>query len=360
MAHPDAHAYPGKVFGGKWEVGEYLGDGNFSIVFKGLDILNGSDCAIKVLSITRSTAENLVEFERDAQLLTRLSSSSNVIDLLGAGKYRMEVQAAQTGLEIPLEVSYMVLERADGDLAQLLVNRKAIEWEDRLALFRDVAKGVHQMHLQYLVNRDLKGDNVLVMRVGGRAVAKITDLGRGRDTKEPSLFPGIAYELGRGDLRFAPPEFLWGLGSDDAEAMRQGDLYLLGSVLFEIVTGQGLSGLIMGNPLRVAESKRTLSDSARRADFTSTYRALQRDHEAAYTVFEGELPVAIRTDAVALLRQLTNVDPVQREPRYVRGLASSWDLQWVLRRIDRILLRLRIDKRRSSKLPWKQKGPRTS
>lgn len=359
MAHADANAYPGQVFDGRWEVGEYLGSGNFSIVFKGLDVLSGSDCAIKVLSVTRSSAENLVEFERDATLLSRLSSSSNVVDLLGFGKYRMEVQTAQSGLAIPLEVSYIVLERADGDLAQLLVDRKAIGWDDRLALFRNVVKGLHQMHLQYLVHRDLKGDNVLVMREGGQAVAKITDLGRGRDTKDCSFFPSFAYELGRGDLRFAPPEFLWGLGSDDAEAMRRGDLYLLGSMLFEVATGQGLSGLVVGNPLRVAQAKRQLDVNARRSDFASVQRALQRDHEAAYGLFGSELPTAIRTDAVALLRQLTNVNPAQREPRFIKGLPSVWDLQWILRRVDRLSLQLRIHERSTSRLPWKQKRTRT-
>lgn len=356
MAHPDAGVYPGTTFDGRWEVGEYLGDGNFSIVFKGLDVRNGADCAIKVLSITRRSAENILEFERDSTLLGKLRESSNVVDLFGAGTFKMEVQTAQAGVPLPIEVSYIVLERADGDLAQLLVERKAIGWEDRLSLFRDIAKGLHQMHLQYLVHRDIKGDNVLVLRENGRAVAKISDLGRGRDTKEASAFPNLAYELGRGDLRFAPPELLWGLGSDDADAMRRGDLYLLGSVLFEIVTGQGLSGLVLGNPLRIANAKRELSEAARRTDYGRVLKALQRDHEGAYALFESELPSALRTDGLALLRQLTNVDPAQREPRHVKGLPSTWDLQWILRRVDRLVLQLRIAQRRNAKLPWKRKG----
>lgn len=360
MANREADVFSGRTFDGRWKVGEYLGDGHFSIVFKGLDIAGGGDCAIKVLSISKNSAENLIEFERDTSLLNRLKGSSNVVDLLGAGKYEMNVQAAESGVEIPLEIPYMVLERADGDLAQLLVERAAIDWEDRIALFRDIAKGLHQMHLQYLVHRDLKGDNVLVMRERGQAVAKITDLGRGRDTKDCSFFPSFAYELGRGDLRFAPPEFLWGLGSDDAEAMRRGDLYLLGSVLLEIATGQGLSGLVVGDPLQIAHSKRELDIADRRSDFVAIQKALQRDHEAAYALFESEVPPAIRTDAAALVRQLTSVNPGLREPRYVKGLPSLWDLQWVLRRVDRIGLHLRIHQRRNSRLPWKQKGAKTS
>ncbi|HEX5712966.1 MAG TPA: hypothetical protein VFX85_06605, partial [Solirubrobacterales bacterium] len=78
MAHREASVFPGKTFDGRWEVGEYLGDGHFSIVFKGLDLGDGNDCAIKVLSISRNSAENLLEFERDASLLKSLKGSSNV------------------------------------------------------------------------------------------------------------------------------------------------------------------------------------------------------------------------------------------------------------------------------------------
>lgn len=360
MAHADTGAYPGQVFDGRWEVGEHLGDGNFSIVFKGTDVTNGQDCAIKVLSITKSTAEHLVEFDRDARLLQKLRNCSNVVDLLDAGKVQVEMKMAQSGIPIPLDVSYMVLERADGDLAQLLVNRRAISWEDRLALFRDVVKGIHQMHLQYLVHRDVKGDNVLLLRQGGVAIAKLTDLGRGRDTKDGSYFPPAAYELGRGDLRFAPPEFLWGLGSDKPDAMRLADLYLLGSVFFEIATGQGLSGLVLGDPLRIAQAKHGLDEVQRRRDYAGSQTQLQRDHEAAYELFRHELPPSIRGACVALLRQLTNVEPEKREPQYVQRLPSAWDLQWILRRVDRIALQLRIEERRS-RLPWrrKKKGVKT-
>lgn len=359
MAHADTGAYPGQIFDGRWQIGEHLGDGNFSIVFKATDISCGEDCAVKILSITKNSADHLVEFERDAKLLQRLRESSNVVNLLDAGKVQVEMQMAQSGIAVPLDVSYMVLERADGDLAQLLVERQAITWEDRLALFRDVVKGVHQMHLQYLVHRDIKGDNVLLMRERGVPVAKVTDLGRGRDTKSVTQFPPTAYELGRGDLRFAPPELLWGLGSDDPEAMRRGDLYLLGSILFEIATGQGLSGMVLGDPLRIAQSKIGLGDNERRVDYAASQAQLQRDHEAAYDLYCNELPPAIRGEGVALLRQLTAVDPEQREPRYVKGLPSIWDLQWILRRVDRIARQLRVDERRRSKLPWKGKGAKT-
>ncbi len=356
MGHADANVYPGQIFDGRWEVGEHLADGFFSMVFKGVDLATGKDCAIKVLSITKSSADNLVEFERDTELLRKLSTSSNVVNILGAGAVQMPMKMANSEIIVPLDVSYMVLERADGDLSQLLINRTAISWEDRLGLFRNVVKGVHQMHLKYLVHRDLKGDNVLLLRDFSEAVAKLTDLGRGRDTRVEAHFPPSKYEMGRGDLRFAPPEFLWGLGSDDPEMMRLADVYLLGSVLFEIGTGQGLMGTVVGDPLRIVEAKHALRPSDRQSDFEGARTQLQRDHELAYELFRRELPRSIQAEGTALLRLLTMVDPSKREPQYISRSPSNWDLQWILKRIDRIVLQLRIDERRRSRLPWKRKG----
>jgi hypothetical protein len=206
------------------------------------------------------------------------------------------------------------------------------------------------------VHRDLKGDNVLLLRDFREAIAKVTDLGRGRDTRVEAHFPAGKYEMGRGDLRFAPPEFLWGLGSDDPEMMRLADIYLLGSVLFEIGTGQGLMGTVVGDPLRIVEAKQALKPSDRQSDFESARTQLQRDHELAYELFRRELPRAIQADGVALLRLLTTVDPSKREPQFISRSSSKWDLQWVLKRVDRIVMQLRIDERRRSRLPWKRKG----
>ena len=77
--------------------------------------------------------------------------------------------------------------------------------------------------------------------------AKITDLGRGRNTREAPRFPG-QYEPPRGMLSFAPPELLWLQGSEATISALQTDLYLLGSLLFEIATGQGITAFVLGNP----------------------------------------------------------------------------------------------------------------
>lgn len=354
MAHPDANLYPGQVFNGRWRVGKRLGDGNFSLVYEAEDLQSTDECAVKILSVSQTNTQGLFEFERDVELLNLLSTCSNVIDILDSGtaKVPMRMSASEQPIEIP--VNYMILERADANLTEMLLRRHSISWEDRLKLFRGVAKGVHQMHRRYVVHRDLKGDNTLLKNEGRAVLAKISDFGRSRNTRQASPISAAAYEPGRGDLRFAPPEFLWGLGTSDADEMRLADLFLLGSILFECATGQGLTGIVFGNPRGVVLTKRGLDRETRLHDLANNRSRIQSDFESAYALFANEVTPSIRVETVRLLRLLTAVNPEDREPRHVRVQGGRWDLQWLLKRVDRLELQLRVAKRRNTRFPWKE------
>jgi eukaryotic-like serine/threonine-protein kinase len=353
MAHPDAAVYPGQVLAGRWEIGPWIGDGNFSLVYEARDRLTQAQCAVKVLSMTRRSSEALDEFRSESDLLRMLSSCSNVIAILDSGSHPMTATVGAATFSV--DVEYIVLERAAVDLAELLVRRHSIEWEERLGLFRDVAKGMHQMHLREIANRDLKGDNVLVFDAGKTAVAKVADLGRSKDTKRGPRFLPEDYTSGRGDLRFAAPELLWGLGNTDADTMRLADLYLLGSIFFELASAQGLTGVALGNPHAIMMSTVGMTRNDREADFSAHISDLQTRYELVYSVFELEVPKAVRAQACRLLRQLSSVDPCAREPvaKQRGGLPVRWDLQWLLRQIDIMILTLRTERRRDAKRPWK-------
>jgi serine/threonine protein kinase len=167
-----------------------------------------------------------------------LAGCSHVVNSIGDGTHQLEL-AAPGGASVKFDVPYLVLELADGSLAELLLNRARLPWQARLELYRDLVKGVHQMHLGGVVHRDVKSDNSLIFsRPQG---AKIADLGRSRNTVAQSRFVAEAYEAGRGDLRFAPPELLWKCGTDNPDDMARVDLFLLGSLLFELATGVAIT-----------------------------------------------------------------------------------------------------------------------
>ena len=359
MPHPDAGYYPGTLLGSRWRVGPQLGEGNFSMVFEATDENDGRVAAVKILSITQAgNSASLIEFDTDIALLRRLGGSSNVVDILDAGVEPIQV-TLPGGATFPISAKYLVMEQGEGNLAELLVNRTALDWSDRLSLLRGVVKGAHQMHLERIVHRDIKADNVILVLSGNSVEAKLCDFGRSRDTTMGARFAVVAYETGRGDRRFAPPELLWGLGSSDAETLWRGDLFLLGSMFFEVATGQGITSLAFGDPLAVLQNAQQLPPQQREHDFEGRVADIRSLYELAYATFAAEVPRSIRNLATDLLRQLTEVRPSDRQPgktRRERGLPIMWDLQWLLRRVDIMALTLSTSERAAARRRQKSGG----
>ncbi|HEV8686638.1 MAG TPA: protein kinase, partial [Gaiellaceae bacterium] len=227
MDDREAVLYTGQTFTGRsghdYVLGSKIGDGGFAGIFLAVEQGTGREVAVKVLAISNRRAEAVGEFQDEAALLGVLTSCSNVVTLIDHGEHVMHLQAQGGGPVLPVPVPFMVLERAVGSLEELLANRHQIEWIDRLTLYREVAKGVHQMHLRRFVHRDVKSENGLVFEDDPKA--RISDLGRSKNTRDDARFPPIAYEAGRGDIRFAPPELLWRLGDDSAATHFRIDLY---------------------------------------------------------------------------------------------------------------------------------------
>lgn len=345
MDHPDRDTYIGEVLDGRWEVGDFIGSGYFSNVYEGRDLATGESCAIKILAFQhQSNIDAKLEFRTECELLELLDGRSHVIRRFAHGEHPMTVTLGSTSM--PVSVPYLVLEAAEGDLEELLLHRHKLDWEDRLKLFRDIAKGVHQLQLDRVVSRDMKTQNVLLVADGKSVSAKVSDLGRGRCLTTPVRFPTTDYAHGRGDRRFMAPELLWGLGNADDELLRLGELYLLGSVLFELATGQGITAMAIGDPAPIIRATAGLDLANRKASFEAHASDLQTRYELSYELFERELPGPIRQEAGALLRLLTAVLPTEREPKAAQRRMgdSRWDLQWVLRRVDVMLHNLRVDR----------------
>lgn len=332
MDPAEQSAYIGETLDGRYEVEALIGSGHFSGVFRATDTQSGDAVAIKILSF-RNAPEARIEFDGERELLEALTSCSNVLTLRDSGQHQLALQTT-AGVALPVLVEFLVFELADANLTELLVRRHELPWEERLALFRDVAKGVHQMHIRQMVHRDTKSDNALLFSAPD-ITAKLADLGRSRDTTKPPRFSAEAYVAGRGDLRFAPPELLWLCGTTDPVAMALSDLYLLGSILFELGTGIGLTSAALGNPRLIVDQAVQLPESARAADYTHRHHELRERYEPAFAAFSNELSAALRGPALQLLRQLTDPNPAKRVPSFRRrNPQGDWNLEWLLRRVD--------------------------
>jgi eukaryotic-like serine/threonine-protein kinase len=339
----------GTTLDGRFELVDFLGQGAFGWVYQATDTTTGEAVAIKLLA-PGSLTPQLAELENEGRLLKKLSHGRNVIDLLGEPLNSASLPAMlPSGAATQVPLHFLVLELMDGSLAQLLGFRAQFTWIERLGLFRNIVCGAHQMHQNSIYHRDIKSENILLRAQGKSAEAKVSDLGRSKDLGEsaPSHFP---YELGRGDFRFAPPEFLWALGTATSTCFGSADVYMLGAILFEIATGQTLTSLVFPNPIAWIQRAQTMRPHDREADFQARISEIRYRYEVPLELFEDELPASLKNEAAALLRQLCDPDPTMRtrRTRLEQHLPVA-DLQWLIRRVDILTRRLGIAEKRTAR-----------
>jgi serine/threonine protein kinase len=350
----EAQIYLGKVFAGRFEVREFLAEGGFCLVFKGLDSTTGKDVAIKILKIG-ARSPDIMEFENEVALLQLLHRATNVVTLVESGEDAVLISTVPAGAFVPILAHYLVLELADASLDELVLYRDKLSFVRRLELFRDVVLGAHQMHTADVVHRDVKAENCLVFQQPKKSVVKLTDLGRSKRLSEPTRFLAEDYINGRGDIRFAPPEALWGQIGPDETSMRRADLYLLGSVVYELALGQAITAVAIGTVVarNIAGWARGTTPLARATDYNDKLREIAARYEYAFQLFEEQVPAAARDGATDLLRRLCNPDPALRE-HLGRAGASDKNLTWVLNRTDILIKSLRYAEREAKALAAKK------
>lgn len=342
-------------------LGDYLlhdciGAGNFGLVFEASHVATGGLFAIKVLK-PGVVAESVVDFDNEAVLLQQLGSCDGVIKFVDSGVEQISMQAAQ-GITVPISVSFLVLSRASGSVDELILDpavRANLSWIERLQIWRDVIKAVRQMHGQGVAHRDLKASNCLLMVRGNLTVAKLGDLGRAKDFTLSSTRPIDDYLNGRGDLRFAPPEYLHLQGESTPAAFIAADYYGLGSVLVELATGQSMTSLALGDLHALLIQSQQDFLAGRRRDISvlkSRYRSVIAD-------IVTELPACVRAEAKLLLAQLCH--PVSRERTasspFKRDRRDRDDLHWILKRVDIMIRQLEIAARTERRANNRMKVP---
>ncbi|HLJ59330.1 MAG TPA: PASTA domain-containing protein [bacterium] len=203
----------GRVLDGRYEVLGPISEGGMALVYRGRRREDGRPVAIKVLRDQYAhNVEFVARFEREAEAVARLS-------------HPHMVQVYDHGRDG--DVHFIVMEFIEGENLKTLLRRVGPLDEAQAArIATQVCDVLEYAHAEGIVHRDIKPQNILIAADGQ---VKVTDFGIAR-----ALAATTITETGTvlGSVQYLSPEQARGLGVG-----RRADLYSLGVVLYEMVTG---------------------------------------------------------------------------------------------------------------------------
>lgn len=207
---------------GKYTILERLGEGGFGVVYR----------AEQTEPIRRYAALKIVKLGMDTQeVLKRFQAERQAVAMMDHPSIATLYDAGVTDGGRP----YFVMELVMGEAITAYCKQRALPVTERVRLFVKVCRAVQHAHNKGVVHRDIKPSNVLVVQREGEAVPKVIDFGIAKALHTP-LSDATMTSRGQfvGTPQYMSPEQAL---SDTSAIDTRSDVYSLGALLYELLTG---------------------------------------------------------------------------------------------------------------------------
>jgi eukaryotic-like serine/threonine-protein kinase len=203
---------------GPYRIVSLLARGGMGDVYRATDERLHRDVAIKLLrEPSAGEARRIDRFMQEARVTASLDHP-HVVRVYDFGRFEQR--------------AYLVAELLEGETLRERIARGPLAPDEVLRIGKEIATGLAAAHAAGLVHRDLKPENIFITRPG---TTKILDFGIAKLVQDETVRGGFSTETGvlLGTAGYIAPEQIRRLPADS-----RADLFALGAVLFEMVTGE--------------------------------------------------------------------------------------------------------------------------
>ncbi|NQU47316.1 MAG: protein kinase [Planctomycetes bacterium] len=200
-----------------------LGSGSMGRVFLARQISTGQQVALKIIRDRFYSPKIIRRFEFEVEVLARLEHPG-IARIFDAGTANVDGQ----------DQPYFAMEYLPGATLLDYARDRKLDLNARIELMASICEAVHHAHQQGVIHRDLKPENILVTEDGR---PKVLDFGVARIVDADIQLTTIGQDMGQiiGTLRYMSPEQAAG---DTAKLDTRSDVYALGVVAFELISGK--------------------------------------------------------------------------------------------------------------------------
>ncbi|MBR5427325.1 MAG: Stk1 family PASTA domain-containing Ser/Thr kinase [Clostridia bacterium] len=208
-------SYIGKTLGNRYDVLEKLGEGGMAIVYKAFDPMENRIVAIKLLK---------EEFLENEEFSRRFKNESRAIAMLSHPNI-----VKVYDVYFSEKLMYIVMEYIDGiTLKDYIKQQKIVDWKEAVHFTTQILRALQHAHDKGIVHRDIKPQNIMVLKNGN---IKVADFGIARFARSETRT--ITENGAIGSVHYISPEQASGESTD-----AQADIYSVGVVLYEMITGR--------------------------------------------------------------------------------------------------------------------------
>lgn len=206
--------YIGKLLDGRYEILDVLGTGGMAVVYRAYCHRLNRYVAVKILKSELASDQDLRRRFHDESQAVAMLSHPNIVSVYDVSQV--------DGRE------FIVMELIDGITLKQYMHKRGgcLNWREALHFITQILQGLKHAHSRGIIHRDIKPQNVMVLRDGS---VKVTDFGIARSTNSQVTMTQETI----GSVHYISPEQARGSHID-----ARSDIYSAGVVLYEMLTGR--------------------------------------------------------------------------------------------------------------------------